>query len=133
VEVPLVWHGPDGVTVKRTYVFQRGEFVVTVRHEVQNAGQRAWSGQLYRQLVRANVAHGSMLLPTYLGAAWYDGKYNKLSFDDMRDQSLDAVIQGGWIAMLEHYFVSAWIGDGNRAERVYSKARRAGIAGAAGC
>ena len=121
LEVPLTWTGPDGIEVTRTYVLRRGEFVIDVRHEVRNRGERPWSAQLYRQLVRADVPHGSRLLPTYLGAAWYDGKYNKLSFDDMREQSLNTRIQGGWIAMLEHYFVSAWIGDESRTELVYSK------------
>ena len=121
LEVPLTWTGPDGVTVTRTYVLHRGQFVIDVRNEVHNGGQQPWAAQLYRQLVRVNTQHGRKLLPTYLGAAWYDGKYHKLKFKDMAEEPLKAVIQGGWVAMLEHYFVSAWIGDPERSEQVYSK------------
>ncbi|RMG55053.1 MAG: membrane protein insertase YidC, partial [Gammaproteobacteria bacterium] len=117
----LSWTGPDGVTVTRTYVLHRGQFVIDVRHEVHNASNRPWAAQLYRQLVRVNTRHGRKLLPTYLGAAWYDGKYHKLKFEDMSEEPLQTTLKGGWVAMLEHYFVSAWIGSPERAELAYSR------------
>ena len=62
VDVPFVWTGANGVTMRRTYTFDRGNYVVKVRDEVVNAGNAPWQGYVYRQLSRvprALTAQGS--------------------------------------------------------------------------
>jgi YidC/Oxa1 family membrane protein insertase len=116
LRVPLTWVSPDGVAVTKTYIFRRGEFLVDVEHQVSNQSQQAWAGRQYRQLRRTYVdtSLGSNLIYTYTGPAYYDGKYEKIGFDDMHEETLGKEIEHGWIAMLQHYFLSAWVaGEGS--------------------
>ena len=117
VVVPFVWTGANGVTIRRTYTFKRGDYVVDVRDDVINAGSAPWQGFVYRQLSRvprALVSKGPMSAESYSfqGAAWFSAsdKYEKRKFDDFVDDgTLDKVVTGGWIGMLQHHFFAAWI------------------------
>ena len=115
LRVPMVWQG-EGVRVEKIYVFKRGSYTVAVEHRVINTGDRPWNGNLYAQLQRTEPGEdGGGFSPTsrvtYSGAAYYSpaDKYTKESFSDLRDQPLDRQVTGGWIAMVEHYFLAAWI------------------------
>lgn len=128
LEVPFVWAGPNGVTIRRTYTFTRGAYAVRVRDEVVNAGATPWQGAVYRQLSRVmppqvNGGPFSGRVFAFQGAAWYSpqDKYEKRAFTDFSDEALDKPVQGGWIAMLEHHFFAAWIpqaGDATRFQTV---------------
>jgi YidC/Oxa1 family membrane protein insertase len=113
--VPFVWTGANGVTVRRSYVFQRGSYVVQVRDEVRNAGTAPWQGYIYRQLTRvprALVSKGPMSAESYSfqGAAWFDGEYGKRKYDEfVEDGPLDKQVTGGWVGMLQHHFFASWI------------------------
>ncbi|MEO6365033.1 MAG: membrane protein insertase YidC [Luteimonas sp.] len=116
VDVPFVWHGPGGVTIRRMYSLKRNEYAVTVRDEVINAGAVPWQGYVYRQLLRnPPSSKRSMTNPgaySFTGAAWYspEEKYEKRKYDDFVDDgTLDRQVKGGWIALLQHYFFAAWI------------------------
>jgi YidC/Oxa1 family membrane protein insertase len=123
LEVPLVWTGPNGLRVEKVYRFTRGSFLVDVDHRVVNGSGEAWSGRQYRQLRHgpAGDDDGSTFLYTYTGSAYYDGKYEKLAFDDMQGSPLSLDVPGGWVAMLQHYFISAWIPGAEETNRFYSK------------
>lgn len=120
--VPLVWEGPDGITVTKRYTFRRGDFLFDVEHIVENAADRPWVGRQYRQL-RHGPAGGreSWFLYTYTGPAFYDDKYQKLPFDDMAAKPLDRQVVGGWIATLQHYFLSAWLPDAEENNLFYTR------------
>ncbi|MEO5566287.1 MAG: membrane protein insertase YidC [Luteimonas sp.] len=116
VEVPFQWTGADGVTIRRTYVFSRGDYAVQVRDEVSNAGSKPWQGYIYRQLVRVPpVIKTGFTRPesySFHGAAWFDAqdKFEKRKFAKYdEDAALDKTVTGGWIAMLQHHFFTAWI------------------------
>jgi YidC/Oxa1 family membrane protein insertase len=115
IEVPFVWRGPNGVTIRRVYTLQRNDFAIGVRDEVINAGDRSWQGHVYRQLTRVPpIVKSGFTHPesySFHGAAWYsrDDKLEKRKFDDFSDGALDKPVIGGWIAMLQHHFFSAWI------------------------
>ncbi|WP_278373913.1 membrane protein insertase YidC, partial [Idiomarina abyssalis] len=66
---------------------------------------------------------GSMIMPTYFGAAYShdDDKFEKYDFDDMLDKKLNVTSQTGWVSMLEHYFVSAWIPEQGQPNRLFSR------------
>ena len=123
VVVPFVWTGANGVSIRRTYTFSRGDYAVKVHDEVTNAGAAPWQGFVYRQLSRvprALVKSGPMNAEQYSfqGAAWYSpaDKYEKRKFDDFVDDgTLDKPVTGGWIAMLQHHFFAAWIPGANDA------------------
>ncbi len=121
IVVPFVWTGANGVTIRRSYVFQRGSYAVQVRDEVINAGTAPWQGYVYRQLSRvprALTSKGPMSAESYSfqGAAWYSAtdKYEKRKYDDFVDDGpLDKQVTGGWIGMLQHHFFAAWIPGAN--------------------
>lgn len=111
--VPFQWTGSNGVVVTKTFTFKRNSFLINVDFKVDNNGQKDWIGRQYRQLRHSYVSgeRSWLRLPTYTGSAYYDSKYEKLSFDDMLDEPLNKQIKGGWTAMLQHYFFSAWLAD----------------------
>src|SRR5207342_3482694 len=115
LSVPFVWSGSNGVTIRRTFTFQRGSYVVQVRDEVVNAGTAPWQGYIYRQLSRvprAIASSGPMNAEKYSfqGAAWFNGgEYEKRKFDKFAGEALDEQVTGGWVGMLQHHFFAAWI------------------------
>lgn len=121
--VPLTWQGANGVTVTKRFTFKRGSFLVNVEHEINNASPATWSGTEYRQLKHGHVDSTSSLfgIYAYTGGAYYrDGAYGKLSFDDMQDKNLNETVTGGWVAMQEHYFLSAWVPPRDETSQYYS-------------
>ena len=116
VVVPFEWTGPNGVTIRREYVFPRNGYVIQVRDRVTNAGTAPWQGAIYRQLARVPkpVAGGLTSLEQYSfqGAAWHTPaeKYERCMWEDFgEDCAAPANVEGGWIAMLQHHFFAAWI------------------------
>ncbi len=121
IRIPLLWKSPTGVVVKKTYILKRGSFLVEVIYEVKNNSQNKWVGRQYRQLKRGGVRdeETSYFLITYTGAAYFDDTYRKLAFEDMEKSSLSKNIKGGWAAVLQHHFVSAWVPDNNEETNLY--------------
>lgn len=116
LSIPFVWHGPNGVSIERTYTLQRGSYTVEVRDVAKNASAAPWTGYVYRQLVRVPPQiKASMFHPesySFNGATWYspDGGYERRKFADFLDDGkLNQTIKGGWLAMLQHHFFTAWI------------------------
>lgn len=117
LEVPFVWKGPNGITIRRIYTFTRGLYSINVRDEIVNAGNAPWQGYVYRQLERvprALVRKGPTSAEQYSfqGAAWYSAqdKYEKRKYDDFVDDGpLNKEVTGGWLAMLQHHYFAAWI------------------------
>jgi len=124
LQVPLTWEGPDGITVTKVYTFHRGRFVVDMAQRVDNDGQTRWVGRQYRQLRHGPIVgedNTSQFIYTFTGAAYYDGSYEKIDFEDMADNPLRKDIQGGWIAILQHYFFSSWIPNQEQTNGYYTK------------
>ncbi len=109
----LNWSDPSGITVTKTYTFRRGSYLIDLRQKVTNTSDAVWSGREYRQLQRTPIPESEQarFLYTYTGGAIYspEEKYEKISFEDMMDSNLERNISGGWAAMLQHYFLGAWI------------------------
>ncbi len=128
LEVKLVWKGKNGITVEKIFTFYRGSFVFDVKHRVINNGESNWVGRQYQQLRHSPVSENRswLRLPTYTGTAYFDGAYHKHAFDDIEDEPINMQVAGGWVAVLQHYFVSAWIPDAEEQNRFYSKSVNAG-------
>ncbi|MCF7223675.1 membrane protein insertase YidC [Marilutibacter chinensis] len=115
--VPFLWTGADGVTIRRSYTFRRGDYAIGVRDEVVNNGDQPWQGYIYRELDRIPAVvqkSGPMSAESYSfqGAVWYDESdgYDRRNYDDFVDDGpLNRTVNGGWIAMLQHHFFAAWI------------------------
>ncbi len=115
-------YSAEGVNYTKRFVFERGQYDLAVRYLIDNQSGKPWTGHLFGQLKRDASADPSSSTATgtatYLGAALWtkDEPYTKVSMGDMDDKSLRETVQGGWIAWLQHYFVTAWIpqaGDTN--------------------
>ena len=123
LRVPLVWRDAEsGVTVTKTYVFKRGQYRVDLRYDVENAGASAWRAASYAQILRndppVETSMFSVESYAFQGPAFYDGvKYEKIDRDDAEDRALSRDIQGGWIAGMQHHFVTAIVPSGNAAYR----------------
>ncbi len=130
LKVPLRWQGPDGVRYTKVFTFHRDSYLIEVDYLVENSSATPWQGYLYRQFRRRYVpvtASWLRRLPTYLGGAIYtpEEKYEKISFDDMREEPLERDASGGWVAMIQHYFVGAWLPPSEARNRFYAKALQA--------
>ncbi len=121
LNVPMLWI-ENGIQVIKTYQFRRGDYLIDVNHRVVNQSDGDWVGSQYRQLQRSRPLETSKFLYTYTGAVVYNDeiKYEKIDFDDMEDQSFKLDSTGGWTAMIEHYFLSAWIAAPEQSNLLYS-------------
>lgn len=105
----------DNITITKRYIFTRGDYLVQVEHIVDNQTDKDWNANVFAQLKRDRSADPSqgtaMGMQAYLGAALYlpDQPYTKIDFDDMDESKFSEDIKGGWLGMLQHYFVSAWV------------------------
>ena len=114
LEVVLI-HQSEKAYVEKIFTFTRGEYLMDVRYKVRNISQEPWQGAFYAQLKRDGSddpsQSSSMGMQAYLGAALTtsEERYQKVSFDDLEEGKFKSVEEGGWAAILQHYFVSAWI------------------------
>jgi len=112
LEVPLTWVSDQGLKVTKIFVFTRASYLVNIRYVIKNGGAQTWEGRSYTQINRNDPSQAkARLIYTYTGAVLSspDNRYEKISFDDMHDQKLDAEIVNGWAAMIQHYFVTALV------------------------
>jgi YidC/Oxa1 family membrane protein insertase len=113
-----------GIKLIKTYVFKRGTYAVDVRHDIENVGEAPLTPSVYLQLVRdGNKPEGeSALYYTFTGPAVYSEaqKFQKINFGDIEKnkQSHIGEAKEGWIAMIQHYFVSAWVPEQGRYREV---------------
>jgi YidC/Oxa1 family membrane protein insertase len=104
-----------GVKLIKTYTLRRGAYDIEVSHELVNASGSPVAPQLYLQLVRDGnkPAGGSSFYSTFTGPAVYTDvkKYQKVEFADIKKNKADFVnsASNGYVAMVQHYFASAWI------------------------
>ncbi|MEW7977259.1 MAG: membrane protein insertase YidC [Candidatus Sedimenticola endophacoides] len=113
LQVDMQWHSDSGIVVTKRFEFVRGSYLVNVQHIVQNQSGKPWMGSEYHQLMRGKPAEdgNSAFMYTYTGGAIFspEEKFQKISFDDMDEKRLARDIQDGWLGMIQHYFVGAWV------------------------
>jgi YidC/Oxa1 family membrane protein insertase len=132
LRVPLTYIDSKGVTFTKTYVFKADKYDVGLEYNVNNTSADPIQVQLYTQVKRTAQSKGSMVDQTYLGVAYgtNEDPYEKYSFDDMAEANLNKNTQGGYIAFIQHYFVSAWVPDQNVNSTIYTSLRNGqGIVG----
>ncbi|MCH7345395.1 membrane protein insertase YidC [Pelomonas sp. CA6] len=116
-----------GLKLAKTYTFKRGSYAVDVKHEVLNTGTAAVTPQLYKQLVRdGQPGPGqSSFYSTFTGPAIYTdkAKFQKVDFKDIEKgkAQFEKQASDGWVAMVQHYFVSAWLHNEAGAREFYAK------------
>jgi len=115
LQVTLSMTTSDGVQIDKHYRFQRGKYLVDVEYQISNSSDNLWQGNFFAQFKRDNsedpIQTTGMGMQSFVGAAVTseEERYKKLKFKDFEEKPLKLKNTGGWIAMLQHYFVSAWI------------------------
>jgi YidC/Oxa1 family membrane protein insertase len=114
IAIPLKWKNKQGIEVTKTLSFDRGSYAIRVNYNLQNNSQTPWVGQFYSQISKKDTdtkKRSLFNITSYNGAAISsaDKRYEKISFSKMTKENLDRSIKGGWAAMQQHYFLSAWI------------------------
>ena len=129
LKVPLTWVSEDGIKFVKTFTFKRDQYVVDINYKISNGSPKPWKGKFYGQFNRTQPtdSNGSFgRLPSYTGAAIYEpiDKYQKIDFGDIVDRDKDErkrkltpdtksrnslETNTGWVAMMQHYFVGAWL------------------------
>ena len=111
----------DGVSVSKTYVFKRGSYLVDLEYDIANGGTEPMAPHAYFQLTRDGKAPDdeTKMMSTFTGPAFYTEaeKFHKVTFEDIGKgkAKVPASTDNGWVAMIQHYFVSAWLpGSGPR-------------------
>ena len=127
IEVPLYWQGSNGVNIKKVLTFKRGDYVIDVKYYI-TAGEQDWNGSDYMQIVRSRPVEtgGNAFIHTYTGGVVYNDeiKYEKYDFDDIAEQNLSYQLKDGWLAMIEHYFLTAWVPDTGKDNYYFSRYNR---------
>jgi YidC/Oxa1 family membrane protein insertase len=131
--VTLNWQNKDGVKVAKVYTFSRDSYEIKVGYNVDNQSTQPWQGSVYTQLMRTNSpppsTGGVINLSTYFGAAISTPQkpFEKVSFKEMQKNNLNQTVQDGWAAMIQHYFISAWIPPKTATSTYYSKVTPDGL------
>ncbi len=113
LRVPLHWSS-NGVDVVKEFVFHRGSYAIGVTQTVDNHSTAPWVVAPYAQILRSDAPIKSSYFSTNPErfasrgpAIWDGGKYRKLKITDDDDRHLNIPVRNGWIAALQHYFVTA--------------------------
>ena len=125
LSVPLTWQNADGVKITKTFNFTKGSHDIALTYTIENNSGNTTTYQQYAQLKQTTQVPdgGNMFMPTYRGAAYgsEEDRYEKYTFDDIEDKNLKVSTEAGWVGMLEHYFVSAWIPPASQVNNLYTK------------
>jgi YidC/Oxa1 family membrane protein insertase len=122
--VPLTLLTPEGLQVTKNFIFTRGSHKIDVNYVIRNTTSDPKQVQQFAQLKQSMLEQeGSMFMPIYRGAAFSveDDIYEKYTFDDITDNNLKKSTKAGWVAMIEHYFVSAWVPPQEETNKLFSR------------
>ena len=135
LEVALTYAGPNNrLDVTKRFLFTRGSHIVTVVHDVTNTSSEAANITPFAQIKRDSSkapagSESSMGMQPFLGSALTqpDQRFAKFDFEDMAEDPFKADLTGGWVAMLQHYFVSAWVPNPDQTYRYRTRQTQAGF------
>jgi len=123
LSVDLDFVTDEGLAVTKRFTFNKASYSVNVEYIIKNNTSTIANVQMYAQLKQSTLTEsGSALMPTYRGAAYSttEDRYEKYDFDDIAETKLNISTMGGWIAMLEHYFVTSWVPNQEDSNQFYT-------------
>lgn len=112
LKVVLNWTDVSGVSVDKIYTFTRGNYAIKVDYKISNGSAEAIDPWVYYQIIHDSESNqGSRMMPTFTGGAYFTDadKFKKINFGDMAKSDFSKVTKDGWIGLVQHYFVGAWI------------------------
>lgn len=119
LRVPMTWTDGHGLTVTKTFVFKRGWYAIDLTYEVHNEGDAPRSLALYTQILRRwehpSRSYFDVETYSFKGPAVFDGKKARdLKVENETDSKYSEDITSGWLASLQHHFVSAVVPPANQ-------------------
>ncbi len=134
LQVDLEWHNDQGLNIIKRFTFTRDSYVVDVDYLVTNNSPEKFQANLFGQIKRdsskdPSASSSGMGMVPFLGAATTqpDDRFTKFSFDDMKEEPFKAALPGGWIAMIQHYFLSAWIPNPEQTHHYSTRVTKTGF------
>lgn len=133
LEVRLTAQTTAGIKVTKIYLFRRASYLIDILYEIENNSINVVSPSAYFQFIRDKSVPegGTIFVPTFTGPAIYTeaDKFEKFDFSEIEKGKikLPSNIDNGWIGMLQHYFVAAWLPTGKTEREFYAKALDGGL------
>lgn len=127
MKVVLNGTSDNGLQVKKIFTFTKGSYLINVSYQISNVGDTRWQGYMNTQLLRNSPQEDKSSIfhvGSYVGASYSNPgqhNYQKVTFQDMSKANLDVNTQGGWVAMQQHYFLSAWVPEGQNPNVIYTR------------
>ena len=127
VEIRLFFSNKEGTKVNKVFQFHKSSYLIDISYEIENHSSSMLSPQAYFQLVRddSEPVGATKFVPTYTGPAVYTekDKFQKIDFDSIlkNKAKLPTTTDNGWVGMLQHYFVSAWLPADQLSREFYAK------------
>jgi YidC/Oxa1 family membrane protein insertase len=122
-----------GNPVEKIFRFRADDYLVDVEYRVRNNKSSNFVAGMFAQIKRDNrppsLDESIPLAPQpFFGGATttLDNRYEKVEFDDLDERPLSFTLEGGWMAFLQHYFLSAWVPPGDEENRFEASRSRDG-------
>lgn len=118
-----------GVQITKRYEFSRDSYEIDVRYLIDNQSDQTWQANMTGKIVRDQApdptAQNSLGIRAFLGMVISSAEdpYDKYDFDDLRETPINQSVTNGWLAFLQHYFLSAWIPEQSQPAQFQSTRR----------
>lgn len=121
----------NGLQVTKNYIFTKGSYAIKLSYSIKNTASKAWNGSLYNQFVRREPASTRKMfhVSSYNGASISSPStpYDKITYKKMNESPINQTNPGGWVAMQQHYFLSAFVPvNQKQPNHYYSHVRHSG-------
>lgn len=129
LQVDLVYRAESGVEITKRYVFHRDEYNIEVSYLINNQSADTWEGNFSGKIVRDRSTdpsqQNSLGMQSFLGMVLSSKEepYEKIDFEDMLEEPVNRQINGGWVAFIQHYFLSAWIPNAEQTHTYQSRVK----------
>ncbi len=114
--VPLRWQNADGITFSKNFTFKPGQYLIDMEYQINNQSDNDRTFNFIAELLRDQKEtgledKGALGMSPFLGVAYSPEAevYEKMDFEDLAEEEINVSRQGGWVAFIQHYFVSSWI------------------------
>lgn len=118
LNIDLHYQYSDAITIIKRFRLSRGEYLINVEYLIDNRSDAPFEASFFGQLKRGDSADpsvnddgGMFAMKPFIGVAYATNEdlYKKTTFSKMQDKPVKASVNGGWIGVVQHYFVSAWV------------------------
>lgn len=115
LDVNLVFVTDSGVKITKQYQLTRDSYEINVRYLIDNQSDETWQGNLTGKIVRDQApdptSQTSLGIQAFLGmvVSTPEDPYEKFDFSDLSEKPINQSVTNGWLAFLQHYFLTAWV------------------------